>query len=276
MDADALFAATDPTGRTDGAAMRAVLDALSATDRERVYAVVATSGTTNVGAIDDLAGIGEVAQSIDTWFHVDGAYGAAALCAPSARHLFAGIEKADSLIVDPHKWLFGPYDCCALVYRDPGIARRAHTQSAEYLDVLHQDRPTTDEQWNPADLAHHLTRRARGLPLWFSLAMHGTDAYADAMEETLRVTREAADVIRKSEHLELLLEPQLSILVFKRRGWVRADYERWSDTVLQAGLAFVVPTQWQGATVLRMCIVNPRTTVEGLTKVFDSLRANPT
>lgn len=276
MDADAVFADADETGRTDGASMRALVNGLSPEDRARICAVVATSGTTNVGAIDDLVGIGELAHALETWFHVDGAYGAAALCAPSVRQLFTGIEMADSMIVDPHKWLFGPYDCCALLYRDPAVARRAHTQTAEYLDVLQQDRPSPNEQWNPADLAHHLTRRARGLPFWFSLAMHGTEAYTDAMEETLRVTREAAAVIRATDHLELLLDPQLSILVFRRRGWTPADYARWSDTILQAGLAFVVPTQWQGETVLRMCIVNPRTTVEALTKVFDSLRANPT
>lgn len=272
MDADAVFAESDANGRTDARAMSAVVAALAPEDRGRIATIVATSGTTNVGAIDDLDGIGVLAASLGTWFHVDGAYGAAALCAPSARPLFVGIERADSLIVDPHKWLFGPYDCCALIYRNPAEARRAHTQHAEYLDVLQQDRPSPDEQWNPADLAHHLTRRARGLPFWFSLAMHGTEAYADAMEETLRVTKEAAAVIRASDHLDLLLEPQLSILVLARRGWSDADYARWCDWALETGLAFVVPTSWQGRTVLRMCIVNPRTTVEALTTVFDSMR----
>jgi len=275
MDADAVFAQADSRGRTDAREMVSLIDSLTSEDRERICAVVATAGTTNVGAVDDLEGIGALAASTDTWFHVDGAYGVAALCAPSVRHLFDGIERADSLIVDPHKWLFGPYDCCALLYRNPAEARRAHTQTAEYLDVLQQDRPSPDEQWNPADLAHHLTRRARGLPFWFSLAMHGTEAYTDAMEETLRVTREAAAVIRESDHLELLLEPTLSIVVFKRRGWTDADYSRWCDWALETGMAFVVPTKWRGETVLRMCIVNPRTTVEALSVVFASMRDEP-
>lgn len=275
MDADAVFAEADARGGTGASAMNEVIASLSPEDRERICAIVATAGTTNVGAIDDLEGIGVLASSIGAWFHVDGAYGAAALCAPSVRDRFAGIERADSLIVDPHKWLFGPYDCCALLYRDPAVARFAHTQHAEYLDVLQQDRPSPDEQWNPADLAHHLTRRARGLPFWFSLAMHGTEAYTDAMEETLSVTREAADVIRASDHLELLLEPELSILVFARRGWDDADYARWSDRTLEEGLAFVVSSKWQGRTVARMCIVNPRTTVAALSTVFDSMRDEP-
>src|SRR4029077_2039947 len=95
-----------------------------------VFAAVATSGTTNLGVVDDLAGVAEVCREDGLWFHVDGAYGGAALAAPSVRPLFTGIEHADSFIVDPHKWLFGPFDCCALVYRDPEGESRAHTQDA--------------------------------------------------------------------------------------------------------------------------------------------------
>jgi len=134
-----------------------------------VFAVVASAGTTNAGLIDDLDDIAEVCAEFGVWLHVDGAYGGAALAAPSVRHRFAGIERADSFIVDPHKWLFAPYDCCALLYRDPEQARAAHAQSAGYLDQV--DR----HSWNPADLAVHLSRRTRGLPFWFSLATYGTD-----------------------------------------------------------------------------------------------------
>jgi glutamate/tyrosine decarboxylase-like PLP-dependent enzyme len=220
--------------------------------------------------IDDLHAAADVAAELGAWLHVDGAYGAAALCAPSVRHLFVGIERADSLIVDPHKWLFGPYDCCALVYRDPRVARAAHTQKAEYLDVLQQD-DLGDAQANPADLAHHLTRRARGLPFWFSLATHGTEAYEEAMEITLQVARLAADHVRAQPHLELLLEPELSILVLRRTGWTPGDYQAWSDRMLAEGRAFVVPTTWDGETVLRMCIVNPRTTIEEIDAILASL-----
>jgi glutamate/tyrosine decarboxylase-like PLP-dependent enzyme len=271
MDADVLKVPADERGRTSGAATAKFISSLSRQDKKRVCAIVATSGTTNVGVVDDLEGMAQQAKALDTWFHVDGAYGAAALCAPSVRHLFNGIEHADSLIVDPHKWLFGPYDSCALIYRNPEEARNAHTQHAEYLDVLQQSEHR-DEAWNPADLAHHLSRRARGLPFWFSLAMHGTDAYRDAMEATLDVTRKGAELIRKSEHLELVLEPELSVLVFRRSGWSPAQYQSWSDRILSKGIAFVVPSSWQGETVLRLCIVNPRTTVAGLDSVISSLQ----
>jgi glutamate/tyrosine decarboxylase-like PLP-dependent enzyme len=273
MDAEVVAVVADRRGRLRGNALGETLDAMSEQDRGRICAIVATAGTTNVGVVDDLAAAALQARRINTWFHVDGAYGAAALCAPSVRHLFDGIEQADSLIVDPHKWLFGPFDCCALIYRDPTEARHAHTQHAEYLDVLEQDEhKVLDAAWNPADLAHHLTRRARGLPFWFSLAMHGTDAYTNAMEATLAVTHQGAELIRRSPHTELVIEPELSVLVFRRLGWSPNQYQEWSDRTLESGLAFVVPSRWNGETVLRFCIVNPRTTVEGLSQIIDSLK----
>ena len=138
------------------------------------------------------------APSSDVWLHVDGAYGGAGLAAPSVRDRYRGIEHADSFIVDPHKWLFAPFDCCALVYRDPDIGRAAHTQHAEYLDVLHGgDDDPAGQEWNPSDFAHHLSRRARGLPFWFSLATHGTEAYRDAIETALDVTRQGAPADRR-------------------------------------------------------------------------------
>ncbi|MFZ9820833.1 MAG: pyridoxal phosphate-dependent decarboxylase family protein [Ilumatobacteraceae bacterium] len=274
MDADLVAVPTDYANRLMASDVRAVYDAMSVEDRVRVCAVVATAGTTNLGVIDDLAGIGAFAREKNVWFHVDGAYGAAALCARSVRHEFAGIELADSFIVDPHKWLFGPYDCCALLYRDVRIGKAAHTQKAEYLDVLIQDATAQlDEAYNPADLAHHLTRRARGLPFWFSLATHGTEAYEEAMEITLQVTRDAADMVRASEHLEFVVPPSLSILVVRRKGWSPDDYKRWSDRMLHDGIAFVMPTTHQGETVLRMCLVNPRTDPAQMQMLFDSMRS---
>lgn len=270
MDADVIAVSADDRGRMVGDALRAVVEALDDLDRERLFAIVATSGTTNVGVIDDLAGIAVVAAELDTWFHVDGAYGGAALTAPSVRHLFDGIEQADSFIVDPHKWLFAPFDSCALLYRDPTVARAAHTQHAEYLDVLHAD-DASDEPWNPSDYAHHLSRRARGLPLWFSLASHGTDAYADAVETTLATTRVAARLIDECPVTELLMEPELSIVLFRRVGWTPDQYQAWSDAELASGRCFVVPTTWQGDVVLRCCIVNPRTTADDIASILATL-----
>ncbi len=270
MDVDVLSVPGDERGRLTGDALRDALAAADGADpaaADGLFAIVATAGATNLGIVDDIAGAADVAAERGAWLHVDGAYGGAALAAPSVRHLFAGVERADSFIVDPHKWLFAPYDACALVYRDPAIARAAHTQHAGYLDaVAHVDR-----EWNPSDYAIHLTRRARGLPFWFSLAMHGTRAYADAIEATIALTREIADEIRRRPYVELVVEPELSVVAFRRLGWERADYERWSDRLLRSGVAFVTPTRHRGETITRFAIVSPRTTLADLTAILATM-----
>jgi L-2,4-diaminobutyrate decarboxylase len=263
MDVDVLYVPADERGRMTGAALAQALDEAG---EDGVFAAVATSGTTNTGVIDDLAGIAEVCRERRLWMHVDGAYGGAALAAPSVRHLFAGIEHADSFIVDPHKWLFAPFDCCALVYRDPEVARRAHTQHAGYLDTINET-----SEWNPSDYAVHLSRRARGLPFWFSLAVHGTDAYRDAIEQTLAVARAGADEIRSRPYVELLEEPELTVLIFRRTGWTAADYAAWSSGLLAQGYAFVTPTTHRGEPCTRIAIVNPRTTVSDIAGILATM-----
>lgn len=266
MDVDVVRVPGDERGRMTGRAVRETLAALPEDRRAGVFAVVATAGATNTGIVDDLDGVADAADEHDLWMHVDGAYGGAALAAPSVRHLFVGIERADSFIVDPHKWLFAPFDSCALVYRDPEHARRAHTQSAAYLEPV-----ATPGAWNPSDYGVHLTRRARGLPFWFSLAVHGTRAYADALESTLQVARAAAEEIRRRPYLRLLEEPDLSVLLFARVGWEQADYQRWSGDLLHHGQAFVTPTQHRGQPCTRFAIVNPRTTVADLRGILASM-----
>ena len=211
MDAEVCGVHVDDKLRLTGPELRKTLEEHGP---ETFFAVVATSGTTNFGVVDDLASVAEVCREFGLWLHVDGAYGGAGLAAPSVRHLFQGIEHADSFIVDPHKWLFAPFDCCALIYREPELARVAHTQEAGYLDVI-----TKSAEWNPTDYSIGLTRRARGLPLWYSLAVHGTDAYVEAIESTLEVTRFAADEIGRRAYLEAVREPDLSVVVFRRLGW---------------------------------------------------------
>ena len=265
MDADVVLVPADRTGRMHGLALDDAIAELSEEDRRRVFAIVATSGTTNAGVIDDLSGAADTCSRLGVWFHVDGAYGGAALAAPSVRGRFDGIERADSFIVDPHKWLFAPYDCCALVYRDPAAARAAHSQHAGYLE--HVDR----EVWNPSDHAIQLSRRARGLPLWFSLATHGTDRYAAAIEHVLSIARTVADGIREREHLELLVEPDLSILLFRRPGWAEAQMLAWSDEHARLGTALVVPTRFRDELVFRLCFVNPSTDPERVLRILDTL-----
>ncbi len=267
MDAEVFLIPGDPRGRMTGAALGEFVADLSEQDRRRIFAVVASAGTTNTGVVDDISGVAEVAHRHGWWLHVDGAYGGAGLVAPTIRDLYAGIERADSFIVDPHKWLFGPFDCCALLYRDPAHARAAHTQHADYLEAVHAD----DREWNSADYALHLTRRARGLPLWFSLVANGVGAYRDAVERTLATTRAGAEMIRRSPDLELLVDPDLTVLTFVRRGWEAADYARWSEALLESGDAFVAATTYQGEPCARLAIVNPATSVDDLRFVLDRI-----
>ncbi len=241
----------DDAGRLTGPALRARLAELD--EPGSVFAVVASAGSTNEGIVDDLASIADVCAEFGIWLHVDGAYGGAGLCAPSVRGAFAGIERADSMIVDPHKWLFAPYDCCALIYRDGAAGRAAHTQTASYLDVIDREAP------NPSDLAIHLSRRVRGLPFWFSLATHGTDRYVQAVEQTLATAREVAAAIRQAPHLRLLREPDLTVLLFERVGWDEERYRTWSRRMALDGVILCLPTTFQGRTVLRLAFVNPAT-----------------
>jgi L-2,4-diaminobutyrate decarboxylase len=266
MDIDLVVANIGDDRKLRGEDVADLLDRIESEGSHQVFAVAATAGTTNLGIVDDLASISEVCRARRLWFHVDGAYGLTALAAPATRPLFSGIENADSFIVDPHKWFFAPFDCAALVYRDPELARATHTQHAGYLEPLEEV-----GEWNPADYAIHLTRRARGLPFWFSLATYGTDRYVAAIERTLETARYAARAIRQRGYLSLLREPELSVVVFQRDGWPRSEYDRWSAQLRNEGVAFVTPSTHLGETIARLAIVNPQTTPEDIDIVLDSM-----
>jgi len=267
MDVGILLIKPDKDGILQGSACEVAIDKYHQENpSHQVFALVATAGTTNLGIIDNLKSISVCAKERGIWFHVDGAYGLAALCAPSVRPLFDGVEMADSLIVDPHKWLFAPFDACALIYRNPKLAKKAHLQKAAYLETLDED-----DEWNPSDYAIHLTRRARGLPFWFSLAAHGTAEYAKAMERTMEVAKNAAEQVRNHPNLKLLMEPTLSIVAFERVGWASDDYEKWSDKLLVDQIGFVTPSAHKGKPILRFAIVNPWTSESDISEILATL-----
>ena len=266
MDVEVLIIPTDKNEKMQGSTTAFEIDKYHlANPDHRVFAVVATAGSTNLGIIDDLKGVGQIASERGIWYHIDGAYGLAALASPRSKALFSGIELADSFIVDPHKWLFAPFDACALIYRDPEIARAAHTQHAGYLETLDSG------QWNPSDYAIHLTRRVRGLPFWFSLATHGTDKYAESMDKTMDLARVSAQLIKEHPNLELLMEPELSIVAFTRKGGQISDYQRWSDKLLVDQIGFVTPSSHQGEPILRFAIVNPWTSITDIKVILATL-----
>lgn len=270
IDADVML--IDTEGRLDGDMLAERIRLLTPEERTRLFAVVATAGTTNAGIIDDLEGIGSLCRDLGIWFHVDAAYGGGALAAPSVRPLFKGIELADSVTIDPHKWLFSPYDCGAVIYREPELARKAHSQGGSYLDIFYEKEY---QGFNPADYQIQLTRRVRGLPLWFSLAMHGTERYTQAIERGIELANIAGRLIDKSEYAELVREPSLSCVLFRRKEWGHEDYVQWTLKNHRDGFALVAPTKWrdQGVyeTVARFCFINPDTTEKDITDILATM-----
>ena len=271
IDADVHLVKTED--RLTGDLLRAEIKSMEKEDRRRLFAVVATGGTTNAGIIDDLQGIASVCREEGLWYHVDAAYGGGALVADSVRPLFHGIEEADSVTIDPHKWLFSPYDCGAILYRDPSLALEAHKQEGSYLDIFKDEGASG---FNPADYQIQLTRRLRGMPLWYSLATHGTDKYKWAVERGISLAGIAGDLIEKRTELSLVRPPSLSCVLFRRSGWSSQDYLDWTYRNHRAGIALVTPTQWRSAdsneTVLRFCFINPDTTEEDIAIILDTLK----
>lgn len=265
-DVEIVMVPGDERGRLTGTALSEAIIAAEE-DGLQVMAVVATGGATNTGIVDDLGAAADVAHSFGAWLHVDAAYGGAALASSVGRHLLSGIERADSFILDPHKWLFSPFDCAALIYREPFLAGAALTQHAEYLETL-----DVTSEWNPSDFAIHMSRRARGLPLWFSVTAHGSKAFDEAVTVGIELAATAARLIDAAPHLELLMEPELGVVLFRRSGWNAAQCQAWSDKALADGLAFVMPTVYAGETVFRFCFINPTTTVDDITTILDAMK----
>lgn len=270
IDAEVLLVETEDLMTSN--ALKDRLDSLDVAERKRVFAIVATGGTTNAGIVDDLAGIAEICKKEDLWFHVDAAYGGGALLADSVRHLFNGIEQADSITIDPHKWMFSPYDCGAILYRNPELARSAHAQEGSYLDIFKDEGA---HGFNPADYQIQLTRRVRGLPLWFSLATHGTDRYKWAVEQGISLANLAGSLIEARANVELVRAPSLSCVLFRRVGWSPEDYRNWTYKNHSDGVALVTPTKWKTKdgfeTVARFCFINPHTTEDDIKVILDSM-----
>jgi glutamate/tyrosine decarboxylase-like PLP-dependent enzyme len=260
--ADVVVVPTGADGRFTGATLAEAIG-----ERTDIGIVVAAGGSTNAGVVDDLAGLADECARLGAWFHVDAAYGGAALLLPERRALFDGVERADSIIVDPHKWLFAPEGSCALLYREPELARDVHTQHGPYIDVLHTDEPV----WNPSDFGYQLTRRATGLPLWFALAAHGVDAHVTAVRAGIELAAAAAARLASAPHVSLVMEPVLGVVLFRRHGWGREEWKRWGERVLRDGIAFVAATTWKGEPVGRLVFMHPRTPLTVIDEIVATL-----
>jgi glutamate/tyrosine decarboxylase-like PLP-dependent enzyme len=235
----------------------------------RPLMVIATGGTTNTGTVDELPELADLCAAEDLWFHVDGAYGGpAALCDPGRRAL-AGIERADSVVLDPHKWLFQPYDIGCLLVTRPGVLERAYTMTPEYLlDVT--ARPGEVDLRNRSP---ELTRRSRALKLWLTFRTHGTARLSQAIERGIALAEHAEQLLREDPRWEVVTPAQLGIVTFAGRNATSEDNAAAVAALTADGYAAVSTTVLRERCVLRLCTINPRTTEADIAGTLNRLAA---
>jgi len=236
-------------------------------------AVVASAGTVNTGAVDPLTQIAAIARKHNAWFHVDGAYGA--LAAIAARGRFQGLELADSISLDPHKWLYQPLDCGCLLYRDPDAARNAFSHTGDYTRVLSSD-PIEGFAFFEESL--ELSRRFRALKLWLSLRYHGFEGFRKSIKDDLGYARDLAEKIVNEPELELVAPVELSAVCFRylgAGGRSEGDLNRLNPLILKEvnkkGLVYLSNATLRAKFCLRACIVNHRTKPEDLDVVISEV-----
>jgi glutamate/tyrosine decarboxylase-like PLP-dependent enzyme len=218
--------------------------------------IIATGGTTNTGAVDELEGLAELAAAEGMWLHVDGAYGAPAALCPAGRAALRGLELADSLVLDPHKWLFAPYDVGCLFVRRPGVLDRAFSMRPEYLADV---RPETAEV-NFGDRSLELTRRSRALKLWLMLKVYGAERVRDAIERCIGLAEHAQRLLEADPGWEVVTPAQLGIVTFARPDWNADEHAAAAAAMAAGGYATVTSTVLRDRPALRLCTINPLTT----------------
>jgi len=231
-------------------------------------AVVATAGTTLTGAVDPLGALADACAEHGVWLHVDGAYGLPAAAAPTARHLFAGLERADSATIDAHKWLGVQKSCSIVLLRRRGALRAAFGHEERYM--LHDE-----DTANPVDETLEYSRPFRSLRLWLALRVHGAAQFRLWIERTLHTAALLTDAVRARPAFELLHEPMLSTVCFRhvppglRDDELDAHNERLARAMQRDGRIFLAPAVVDGRTCLRTCFVNFRTTPDAVPLVLD-------
>jgi glutamate/tyrosine decarboxylase-like PLP-dependent enzyme len=223
--------------------------------------VIANAGTTNTGAVDPIPELASFCRQEDLWLHVDAAYGGAGVLTDTGRTLLAGLEWADSLVVDPHKWLFQPYEIGCVLVRDQELLHQTFAYHPEYL----QDLQGQGAEINYSEYGVQLTRSFRALKLWMSLKVFGLDAFRAAVVRGFEMAELAEAAVLRRELFELVTPAQLGVLTFRFRppSTAAEAVERLNQAlvaaVISAGQAMLSSTRLRGHTVLRLCLINPRT-----------------
>ena len=231
----------------------------------RPFCVVGNAGTTNTGAVDPLHELGEIAAKEKLWFHVDGAFGAAAVVSPRAKPLLQGLERAHSISLDPHKWLFQSFECGCVLVRNVALLKSAFQITPDYLRDVHRE-----AEFNPCDHGVQLTRSFRALKVWLSFQTFGLAAFREAITRGFELAELAERELRARNGWQILSPAQMATVCF-RFGQSDALQTRLVDAMLRDGYAFLTSTSLKGATCLRLCTINPRTTEQDITGTINRL-----
>ena len=241
----------------------------------RPFFVTGNAGTTNTGAVDDLDALADFCADENLWFHVDAAYGGFFLLTDFGRRALHGISRADSIVLDPHKGLFLPYGTGSLLVRDAQALRRAHALSADYMPVMQEDSDLVDFNL----VSPELSREWRGLRVWLPIAMHGIGPFRRNLEEKLELTRWATDELRRIPSIEIVAEPQLSIVAFALAGpgLDSSQANELNRTFLSAINArkrvYLTGTMLGPRFVLRICVLSFRTHLDRMREGMEDIRA---
>jgi glutamate/tyrosine decarboxylase-like PLP-dependent enzyme len=240
----------------------------------RPMCIVGNAGTTSTGAFDSLSDLADVASRHHLWFHVDGAYGGFAALAPSTKHLFAGIERADSIALDPHKWLYTSMGCGCVLYRDPKTATAAFSYGAEYTRPVGLSHDEAFVFW---DFGPELSRPFRALTVWLQIKLYGARNLGESIENNMACARYFGQLVENAEDFELLVPVALSIFCFRFRpksytGDQDALNERTLILLQRGGSSYLSNTKIRGVFALRGCVLNYRTTVQDMERLLDDVR----
>ena len=266
--ADVVKVATDDAHRMDAGALEEALAAIEAREDAGVLAIVATAGSTATGAFDRLDGIALLRDRYRTWLHVDAAHGASVLLSPALAHLVRGLERADSFSWDPHKMMWMPLSLGTILVRDGIWLRRAFEADAPYL--FHGGSE------NLGEMTIQCSKRADAIKLWLILRSHGTAPIVEALERVTALTRYLYERVEASDDFEPVHEPELNIFCFRRRGFsdetADEQHAELRERLIRSGRAWITSTVLRGERVLRVTMMNPRTTEAHIDAMLDALR----
>jgi aromatic-L-amino-acid decarboxylase len=233
---------------------------------KKPFCIIASAGTTNTGTVDPLDVLADICEKENLWFHIDGAYGGAAILSKKGSKILQGIERADSLTVDPHKWFFQPYEIGCLLVKDASWLSNTFSEKPEYL----RDIEGNESEINFYDYGIQLTRRFRALKFYMSIKTYGLETFKEAISYNIDLAEKTEDILRKSENWEIVSPATLAIINFRYNPLALNLSDEKLDTlnqeisarVVASKEALLVTTILQNQIVIRMCLINPKTTID--------------